>query len=306
MKKLLSLSIIAVIVATFSIFTYSCSAETDEIENKVITLESQKDINEEYADLQQSLTVLTNQALNNAGIHQSRASFWKHVRNWAYIIACDALGFCKPKPTLEERLYNSICCSYKAAQKVGYIKHDIDLPIIQMSVNSTDEVLLANESWASTTLDRAGLMHNKVLVALYNKHGNELLTVPSMQIYSEADSIMQNGLGIVLIPNDVKEEAEALYAEILDIYESTETIEDFFDEWRALYPAQTNNINILETVIQGMLQLDLKEDNGVYLNNVVQTINSSYLSEENKQTLRSAISIGHASAFLWEKDAFSI
>ena len=54
-----------------------------------------------------------------------------------------------------------------------------------------------------------------------------------------------------------------------------------------------------------MLQLDLKEDNGVYLNNVVQTINSSYLSEENKQTLRSAISIGHASAFLWEKDAFS-
>lgn len=302
MKKLLSLSIIAVIVATFSIFTYSCSAETDEIENKVITLESQKDINEEYADLQQSLTVLTNQALNNAGIHQSRVSFWKHLKNWGLIVASDALGYLKYGSNIWGIL-NGVYCSYKAAQAVGYIRYNF--PIIQMSVNSTDEVLLANESWASTTLDRAGLMHNKVLVALYNKHGNELLTVPSMQIYSEADSIMQEELGIALIPNDIKEEAEALYAEISDVYESTETIEDFFDEWRALYPAQTNNINILETVIQGMLQLDLTEDNGVYLNNVVQSINSSNLSEENKQTLRSAISIGHASAFLWEKDAFS-
>ena len=41
MKKLLSLSIIAVIVATFSILTYSCSAETDEIENKVIITDEQ-------------------------------------------------------------------------------------------------------------------------------------------------------------------------------------------------------------------------------------------------------------------------
>lgn len=300
MKKYLKITLLSIAVLLFGGFAYSCTEDSsfDNVsapgETQVINLDPQYDV------LVDSLTKLTNTTVLDfqVNMHTSRASFWKKwTKKLFVVVLCDAIG------GVTGNIVGAAFTSYCAARSQGLLPYnpgDVDI----LNNRSLDQQLLADTTWARTPADNSGYLHNKVLVQLYEKHGDDLLTIPTNQIYAEADSIVTNDFGIGIVRPADQSAAETLYAQLAEVGENSETITDFFTAWKQLHPDNRNQWNVLEVVMNGFYELDLNADNGQYLNSVIQTINTSSLPDEEKQSLRTCISIGHASAFLWSRQVF--
>ena len=300
--KTFRFTLLSVVLSCSCTLFYSCTEDSslDEIGKPVPDNWGAQD--PRYEELTETLTSLTNKTILNSGMFnpETGASCLKQIRNWLYVVNVGAQG-----GLFEDDVVVSVVTSCMAAQSVASQSHNAEPPELMSLERSLDRQLLADTSWVKTPLDNAGYIHNIVLVNLYNNYGEELLTIPTSQIYTETNYLVTKYLGAGFVNPDAKSKAEQLYEQMLAVYNSSETINDFYVEWKALNPNERNQLNILEIVMNGFSQIDLNADNGRYLKAVVQAINASALSQNEKQSLRIGISIGHANAILWSRQFFS-
>lgn len=71
------------------------------------------------------------------------------------------------------------------------------------------------------------------------------------------------------------------------------------DAYKKLYPEQSEKLSLLETFFEGILELEVSDNDGEYLNKVLDIIEGSSLDREMKQDLRNAFIVGNASYQLW-------
>lgn len=300
--KIFRFTLLSVVLSCSCTLFYSCTEDSslDEIGKPVPDNWGAQD--PRYEELTETLTSLTHKTILNSGNFnpETGASYLKQIRKWLYVINADAQG-----GLLEGDVVASVVTSCMAAQSVASLSHNLEGPELMSLERSLDQQLLADTSWVKTPLDNAGYIHNIVLVNLYKNYGEDLLTIPTYQIYSETNYLVTKYLGASFVNPEAERNAEQLHEQMLEVYNSSETINDFYVEWKALNLNMRNQLNILEIVMHGFSQIDLNADNGRYLNAVMQTINASALSQNEKQSLRTGISIGHASAILWSRQFFS-
>ena len=302
MNKHLRLAVFSVALALIGGSIYSCTEDSslDNIDKLEVGQVEQQD--PRYISLTDSITSLTNKTILESGCYnyETRASLWKRLKKWCVVVCADAIAGLL---TNDSDVASNV--SLSAAQLLAYQPFDPSTPEIMSLDRALDQELLANPSWARTSLDNSGYLHNKVLVTLYQIHGDNLLTLSLDEIYADADSIASNAPAFGIVSPAVRNEAQSIFAQINEVYNATETMEEFFEEAKIQFPNERQQLNVFEVVMNGFFQIDLNADNGEYLNTVMQTINTSSLPEVDKQMLRTGISIGHASAFLWSRQFFS-
>lgn len=302
MNKHLRITVFTVFLALIGGLIYSCTEDTS-LDNMGKPIPGQNEqLEPRYEELTDSLTSLTNKTVLESGCfnYETRGTFWKRFKRWCVVVCADGLAaLISNDPDVASDV------SLSAARLLAFVPFNPSNPEIMCLDRALDQQLLADTAWARTSLDNSGLIHNKVLVTLYQKYGDDLLMLPLDEIYSDADSIASITPSIGIISPAVRNEAQSIFTQVNEVYNNTDTMEDFFEETKTIYPNERLQLNIFEVVMNGFFQIDLNADNGQYLNAVMQTINSSSLPEGDKQSLRTGISIGHASAFLWSRQFFS-
>lgn len=302
MNKHLRITVFTVFLTLIGGLIYSCT-EDASLDNMSKPIPGQNEqLEPRYEELTDSITSLTNKAILESGCYnyETRASWWKLLKRWCLVVCADGLAGLL---TRDSDIASNV--SLLTAQLLAYQPFEPSTPEIMSLDRALDQQLLADSAWARTSLDNSGYLHNKVLVSLYQIHGDNLLTLSLDEIYADADSIASNAPAFGIVSPAVRNEAQSIFAQVNEVYNNTDTMEDFFEETKTIYPNERQQLNIFEVVMNGFFQIDLNADNGQYLNAVMQTINSSSLPEGDKQSLRTGISIGHASAFLWSRQFFS-
>lgn len=68
-----------------------------------------------------------------------------------------------------------------------------------------------------------------------------------------------------------------------------------------MLPHKKNELNLLESFLQGISKVDATMNNGIYLEKVLNIIDTSNLNDDFKQDLRNGFIVGNASYQLWEE-----
>ena len=68
-----------------------------------------------------------------------------------------------------------------------------------------------------------------------------------------------------------------------------------------MLPQKKNELNLLESFLQGISKVDATMNNGIYLEKVLNIIDTSNLNDDFKQDLRNGFIVGNASYQLWEE-----
>lgn len=84
--------------------------------------------------------------------------------------------------------------------------------------------------------------------------------------------------------------------------ENCDDIHEIISVWKKQFPKQSDKFDVLETYFNGIANLDVEENNGEYMNRVLDVINKSSLEEDTKNELRNAFIVGNASYQLWNTE----
>lgn len=154
---------------------------------------------------------------------------------------------------------------------------------------------------ALSCVDGAGLIHNKVILDLYEDHGEALFA------YNE-DSLLP------LVAEKVSLETECTIGEAsltiqeqqnvvnktVNAYATSSTIDEFINNLELSAPERAALLEIVNVILNGFDSIDAVADNGIYCASVQNIISESTVSEEAKQILTSTTSVANASARLWK------
>lgn len=157
-------------------------------------------------------------------------------------------------------------------------------------------------SGSITIEDSIGYFHNMILRTLNRELASETVTVDKV-----CNGVAKHMAPYYHIPSDTISARltanknffkDILCEQLLDTPEDAD-FTTTIARWKMVFPQNDTQLNLLESFFTGLANVEVDENDGTYLNKVLEILNASNLSRSTKQSLRNAIIVGNASYQLW-------
>jgi len=162
-----------------------------------------------------------------------------------------------------------------------------------------------NNMQQMTQSDSIGYYHNSILLSLNNSLKATDLCVDSMIVKVAEATCEEFDEPVDSVINCLNSN-RSLYTNIIDKKLSSVdeygSVHEVMDEWRKLYPDKSEKLSVLESFLEGIYNLDIDENDGTYLNKILDIISESSLDPDVKSSLRDAFIVGNASYQLWNTE----
>lgn len=195
-----------------------------------------------------------------------------------------------------------------AVRDDGHISSAPPLQSIQMSDEDValSSILLPDQSDSDNTLfqDSIGYNHNGILLSMKGIIYNGDYSV---------DELIENVADIASVNYNVSKSSilmqlnsnRLLYGNIktnmTTVLEENESLDAYFAKMIALYPDKASELKLLERFVDGLFRMEIENNDGTYLNEVLKIIDRSSLDDATKLDLRNGFIVGHASNQLWSE-----
>lgn len=305
MKK----KVLVVAIVTGMLSITSCSQDENLIQTEHQTVNQI----ENYAVLNQQLT-----DLNAETFGTTRGWLGKFFKKVCAVIVCDAVGgLCG---SLHGGVIGGIAgatvCSAAAVicpvdqitlfAKGGNLTRaaSIDSEVVQLPIQSREVALngvVIRTKEEPTLADSVGYYHNLIVL---NSDEHKTLTsrdvhVLAKDIYIESAKTFKVPEDELLSALDDSPEMNTYLNEKLYSQKEDETLNEYCVRLKKFYPDLSKDIDVFETIMTGITNLEGVEE-CEYVENVIEIINRSSISEIDKERLRNAAVIGFASSKLWD------
>lgn len=248
----------------------------------------------EFTALKEQLTALTTNLQDN-GYVATKAKWWKYLLT----AAADAGGFfLSGGIAAGPAAVQAGCTASTLVWSIIKEEKKVETKAGNRDVDTSD---FNDPSVALTCVDGPGLVHNKVILDLYEENGEELfgysdeilLPLIAEKVADETNSnVEETALSL-------QEQKEIVYKTV-DAYSTSSTIDEFIDKLEVSAPERVALLEIVQVILTGFDSIDVIADNGNYYNDVQRIITESEISDEAKQILNSTTSVANASSRLWK------
>ncbi len=154
-------------------------------------------------------------------------------------------------------------------------------------------------------MDSIGYFHNKVLMELKESltpNGFVMDTLfakvadVTCEYYGEPAEKVRKSL------NDNRIFFDKLVRLQKTVLNECNDIHGLVDAWKKQFPEQRQELDTMEKFLNGIAHLKVEENDGEYLNKVLEIIDNSNFDDNKKSELRSAFIVGNASYQLWNTE----
>lgn len=156
-----------------------------------------------------------------------------------------------------------------------------------------------------TQNDSIGYYHNLILLDLNNSLRASSTTIDTLIVaVANRTSVFYNANSDSIIKQiNYNSDLYLKFSSDEFAYDNFESLHDYVEAWIALYPDKASELLVMEAFLEGIVNLDVNENDGNYLNRVLEIVESSDLDADDKQVLNSALIVGNASYQLWNTDS---
>ena len=146
--------------------------------------------------------------------------------------------------------------------------------------------------------DSIGYIHNQVLI-----------NVKARQLPSDSllFLIAQNTSEVYGVESAIVENEVLTNKDLYDIIgnknveeDDSNTLEELISKWKQMFPEKSDEISIIGTFMSGLSNLEAEENDGSYLEKVLEIIDNSDLDESTRQNIRNSFIVANASYKLWK------
>ena len=194
----------------------------------------------------------------------------------------------------------------KAPKSIERVK--IPSPTMNSANVALSQTILPEKSASGGELqkiDSIGYYHNYIMLSIQPLEEAELVSVDDIIDNVSDLSAKEYGEQKQTLVDNLQAN-RSLFDNIIEkkMYSSEEypDLHELMNEWKEMYPDQTDCLSVLETFFEGISNMEVEENDGEYLNKVLNIIENSSLSEEIRMNLRNAFIVGNASYQLWNTE----
>lgn len=143
-----------------------------------------------------------------------------------------------------------------------------------------------------------GEVHNKVIVNIFEKYGEEMFSLPENELNYEISKEVSLQTGEPLEAVKITPQQSVTIHNVVDAYVTSATVDEFMCK---VSPTLANPelSEVVEVILSGYERVDISTDNGTYEAAVNKTIEKSKISTTPKDCLKSVSSVANASTRLW-------
>lgn len=152
-----------------------------------------------------------------------------------------------------------------------------------------------------------GYIHNKVICDLYDLYGEGLFDLSIEELLPLVGHKVAEVTGKPYVTPSFTNEQESieLLENAMNLYKKSETSSQFMNGLKRQYPSIANELDVLQTTLEGYQHIDINTDKGEYAREVIQLVNKANISDYSKQTIVSGVSVANASTRLWNTSSLS-
>jgi len=276
------------IVALCAVLTTSCTNK--ESHNITPIKEQDTDI----VDLKNDLLALNNEMFGEQ--IETKAKWWKYlltaIADAGVGLITGNIGYAISASSLTWTVFKNSVETSEGAENHSINDDKIALAYLEIA----DEEEELND----------GTIHNKVIINLYNKYGEELFNKSEevlIQNIAKEVAILTGCSAEEIFPDIHSAKSEmAIYT---NAYIESKSIDEYINHLIEYKPEKSEELEILKIALEGFQFVDAETDNGEYASRVTEIIYESNISPEMKEDLRSGVSVANASIRLWNTDGYT-
>lgn len=234
--------------------------------------------------LKNDLLVLNSNYENNPEL-QTRFKFKLWFRVLAIVVADVACT-----------IYGNLPTGITASKSANDIMNDLE-----EKLNKAPSSSLKSNALDGLEIGSAGYIHNKVLIDMYEKYGESMDTLTTEQLLDLASNDVYNLTGEANLPLS-KSDAVLLVDNVVSKMDLTKSISENIENLKTLTidPELQSKLDICGTFIEGLQMVD--DNDSTYFESANELIINSDLPTADKLELQDALSVGYASAKLWNTE----
>lgn len=234
--------------------------------------------------LKNDLLVLNSNYENNPEL-QTRFKFKLWFRVLAIVVADVACT-----------IYGNLPTGITASKSANDIMNDLE-----EKLNKAPSSSLKSNALDGIEVGSAGYIHNKVLIDMYEKYGESMDTLTTEQLLDLASNEVYNLTGEASLSLS-KSDAVLLVDNVVGKMDLTKSISENIESLKTLTidPELQSKLDICGTFIEGLQMVD--DNDSTYFESANELIINSDLPTADKLELQDALSVGYASAKLWNTE----
>lgn len=234
--------------------------------------------------LKNDLLVLNSNYENNPEL-QTRFKFKLWFRVLAIVVADVACT-----------IYGNLPTGITASKSANDIMNDLE-----EKLNKAPSSSLKSNALDGLEIGSAGYIHNKVLIDMFEKYGESMDTLTTEQLLDLASNDVYNLTGEANLPLS-KSDAVLLVDNVVSKMDLTKSISENIESLKTLTidPELQSKLDICGTFIEGLQMVD--DNDSTYFESANELIINSDLPTADKLELQDALSVGYASAKLWNTE----
>lgn len=180
------------------------------------------------------------------------------------------------------------------------------MPMNPIDITLDSNVIPGGKGFVAQKKDSIGYMHNLLLTDLKSELTPADLSIDSLIIkvpQTACKYYNDEPLNVVIANLSEKrpffEKIQCMERKGVDTYND---VDDIVNDWKSNFPECSEDLNVLGSFIKGLSNLEVEENDGEYLNKVLELIDASSLDDTKKNELRNAFIVGNASYQLWNTE----
>lgn len=307
MKKLKCFLLL--IVGIIMVSSCSSTEEIDQIEPQ--TYQAYDTDRQELVEFQVKLDSLNQQMFPNQNIETR--GFKDFFKKFVAVVISDAVGgmfgaSAGPAGAAAGAILSSAIAAFVPAESISFLSTDdpydtdvnVNLPEIALGTNLVPST--PSPTGSDAIEDSIGYYHNFVLHALNNN-------LPEGPV--DLDTLIEKVADLTYVSYHTTQKAvidnlkanQPQFEKITGIMPNVGLYDDLHTMMRGFirqFPGQAQELSVLETFLEGLINIEVTDNNGEYLNAALELLNNSSMNAKIKQSLRNALIVGNASYQLWD------
>lgn len=227
-------------------------------------------------------------------VESTKAAWWKYL----VVAAADAGGFFLAGASGPSAV--SAAC---AVSTLAWSVVKEDMKTATRSFGESDQVSLRDPEIALSKVNGEGLLHNKIIISMYNDFGEDLFSMKEDDLLPEVTDRVSQETGEV-VSDDVLLTAKQreVVSKTVRAYDESDTVDEFIEKLSLSAPEKASLLELVNVILEGFDKIDPIKDDGKYNDAVMDLVSGADISRESKETLNSTTSVANASSRLWKMD----
>lgn len=150
--------------------------------------------------------------------------------------------------------------------------------------------------------DSLGYYHNKALLSMNQSIHSDKIDFENILIHTAditGNLYHASQEDLTLVFNENRPLFDNIASEIVPLRNLEVTPLEIINLYATKYPNYQSELNVLGSFFEGLYNMDIDENDGEYMNKVLEIIQNASLDDNTKQHLRNAVIVGNASYQLW-------